>query len=216
MSLNKNAYGLLVMMFLSVITPRLYAQEMLSVSTSGSALTGDVSLSFEAYFQFPDLSVFGVPEPLYLNHSINFRSFVNDADRDAVRFMPGQGMSFELNGTPILVGISDLNDGLGPSVSSPYIWTDNLNVQVTSGDVFHVFGTATGGSFIFGNSASTFTLFPSGETAISLSLVDHLGGNWSIGGSATIVPEPGTTALAVGMLFGFLVAAKRLRPLKRR
>jgi hypothetical protein len=74
-----------------------------------------------------------------------------------------------------------------------------------------VFGTATGGEFIFGNDPSTFGVFPSGDYTLRLGLSDAEGQFWSLSGSTAPVPEPSTYALWMASAFAGVVLIRRLR-----
>jgi len=157
------------------------------ITTSGDAITGDVSISFSESFDITgngDLSAiaFGVP-PL-------------DSQRDVWSF--ANWLTIKVNDVAYTPSYHDFSDGIeGSWPFGPYLYLGGISLTI--GDSVSISGTASNG-FVpggWGGSSSTYTVLPTGEYALTLITSDGS----IIGRTATDVPEPSTLAIfALGMI----------------
>jgi hypothetical protein len=153
------------------------------ITTSGDAVTGDVSISLDVSFEA--LSAGQI-------WSLDFLGADLDLERDAVRFEGFNQLIVEVNNVVFGTLFMDFNDGLGVGAYNPYIWFVGPTVSI--GDIIRISGTASNGAFIFGNSPSTFTLLSSGDYSMSLAGIE----NREV---SQAVPEPSTLVIfALGMM----------------
>jgi len=158
------------------------------ITTSGDAVSGNVSLSVDVTFEA--LSAGTITALAFGGSSL-------DDTRDAVRFDGANQLTITHNGATYDTPFMDLNDGFDNGY--PYLWF--MGPAVDIGDIITISGTASNGSFEFGNSASTFSLLASGDYDLSLDGIDSRV-------LVNDVPEPSSIALLTLGLLG-------LRRLKR-
>jgi hypothetical protein len=182
------------------------ANAAVQVTTSGAAITSNVSLSLNATFLVTTAGTMDI---------LRIGSFTEDSNRDAVRFTGVNQLTISINNVVFASTFQDFNDGGGrPGIGNsllPYLdensWVFIGGAQsVVPGDTVRISGTASGGTFSFGNSASTFSLLPSGSYNVGLFSTSS---GTLLAAQLVQAPEPGTLAfLALG---GTLVLVKRRR-----
>jgi hypothetical protein len=165
------------------------------VTSSGSASTSDVSLTFDETFVITSAGNMNI---------LRIGPFAEDSNRDAVQFAGANQLEVRVNSVLTATTFQDFNDGgggvgpgsgIGLAYLDEYSWIFIEGAQnVVPGDTVRISGTASGGAFKFGNSANTFSLLPTGT--YELGLFDVFTGT-----DLTAIPEPSSALLlGIGML----------------
>lgn len=196
---TRSIFGMVVVLLATICSTNAMAD---LITTSGTATGGDVAISMDVTFNVTQAGAANI---------LRFGTIPADANRDAVRFTSDQ-LTVHVNGVAHATSFQDLNDGDGipgsgtssgvPSYLDEFSWIFLGNApNVSPGDTLRIFGSATGGTYQFGNSATTFTTPPTGD--YSLNVYDVFTNT-----DLTAVPEP-TSFLTFGIGMAALATTRR-------